>query len=120
MINTLKQLYQIFIYSLLWYLTEDLNLLCLFDRNVGLTTKCAMVKVSENVVENETLSQTRVDLTSRVLQLPRPLPIFFYLLQNRMLQKKSGIKSLRKKLRFRGRTETFFYPGFGICFILCR
>ena len=48
--------------SLLQYLTEDLNLLGLFDRNVGLTTKCAMVKVSENVVKNEPLTQIRVDM----------------------------------------------------------
>ena len=30
-------------------LTEDLNLLSLFDHNIGLTTKCAKLKVSENV-----------------------------------------------------------------------
>ena len=35
--------------SLQWYLREDLNLLGLFDRNVCLTAKFAMVKVSENV-----------------------------------------------------------------------
>ena len=29
--------------GLLWYLTEDLNLLGMFDRNAGLTKKCAMV-----------------------------------------------------------------------------
>ena len=50
--------------SLLWYLTENINLLGLFDRNEGLTTKCAAVKVSENVVEEEPLSQTRVELTN--------------------------------------------------------
>ena len=50
--------------SLLRYLTEDSNLLGLFDRYVGLTTKCAMVKVSENVVEGEPLSQNRVDTTN--------------------------------------------------------
>ena len=50
--------------SLLWLLTEDLSLLGLFDCNVGLTTKCAIVKVSENVVEEEPLSQTRVDMTN--------------------------------------------------------
>ena len=50
--------------SRLSYLTEDLNLLNLFDRNVGLTTKCAMVKVSKNVVEDDQLSQTRVDMTN--------------------------------------------------------
>ena len=49
--------------GLLWYLTEDLNLLGLFDRNAGLTTKCAMMKVSENVVE-ESLSETQVDMTN--------------------------------------------------------
>ena len=50
--------------SLPWYLTEDLNLLGLFNRNEGLTTKCAMVKVSENVEEDEPLSQTRVNMTN--------------------------------------------------------
>ena len=50
--------------SLLWYLTEDLNLLGWFDRNLGLTTKCATVKVSKNVVEDEPLSQTQVDTTN--------------------------------------------------------
>ena len=49
--------------SLLWYLTEYLNLLSMFNRNVGLTSNCAMVIVSENVVE-EPLSQTRVDMTN--------------------------------------------------------
>ena len=44
--------------SLLWYLTENLNLLGLFDRNVGLTRKFAIVKVLENVEEDELLSQT--------------------------------------------------------------
>ena len=39
-------------------------MLGLFDRNVGLTTKCAMVKVSENVVEDEPLSQIQVDMTN--------------------------------------------------------
>ena len=34
------------------YVTDDLNLLGMFDRNVGLTTKCALVKVSENVEED--------------------------------------------------------------------
>ena len=50
--------------SLLWYLTEDLNLLSLFNRNVGLTKKCAMVKVSENVKEDEPLPQALVDMTN--------------------------------------------------------
>ena len=50
--------------SLLWYLTVDLILLGLFDRNVGLTRKCAKVKVSENVAEEEPPSQTRVDMTN--------------------------------------------------------
>ena len=36
----------------------------LFDRNKGLTTKCAMVKISENLKEDEPLSQTRVDMTN--------------------------------------------------------
>ena len=47
--------------SLLWYLSEDLNLLGLFDRKVGLITKYAMAKVSENVVDDELLSQTQAD-----------------------------------------------------------
>ena len=51
--------------SLQWYLTEDLNLLSLFDCNVGLITKCALVKVSENVEEDELLSQTHVDMTNK-------------------------------------------------------
>ena len=50
--------------SLLRYLTENLNLFGLLDFKVGLNTKCAMVKVSENVVEDEPLSQTRVDTTN--------------------------------------------------------
>ena len=50
--------------SLLWYLTEDLILLGLFDRNVGLSAKCAMIKVSKNAVEEEPLSQTPVDMTN--------------------------------------------------------
>ena len=50
--------------SLLRCLTEDLNLLGLFDRSVGLTTKCALMKVSENVKEDVTLSQTRLDVTN--------------------------------------------------------
>ena len=48
--------------SLLLYLTEDLSLVGLFNRNVSLTAKFAMVKVSENAVEEEPLSQTRVDM----------------------------------------------------------
>ena len=47
-----------------WYFKEDLSLRGLLDRNVGLITKCAMVKVSENVVEKEPLSQTRLDMTN--------------------------------------------------------
>ena len=39
-------------------------MLGLFDRNVGLTTKCAVVKVSENVVKEEPQLQTRVDMTN--------------------------------------------------------
>ena len=50
--------------SLLWYLTEDLNLLGLLHRNVGLTTKFALVKVSENIEKFEPLSQTHVDMTN--------------------------------------------------------
>ena len=48
---------------LLLYLTEDLNLLGLFDCNVGLTTKCPVVNVSEIVKEDQPLSHTRVDMT---------------------------------------------------------
>ena len=44
--------------NLLWYLTKDLNLLGQFDRNAGLSTKFALVKVSENVKKDEPLSQT--------------------------------------------------------------
>ena len=50
--------------SPLWYLAEDLNLLGPFDRNVVLTTKGVLMKVSENVEEDETLSQTRLDVTN--------------------------------------------------------
>ena len=50
--------------SLLWYLTENLNLLSLLDCNVGLTMKYVMVKVSENVEEDEPLSQACVDMTN--------------------------------------------------------
>ena len=50
--------------SLLCYLTKDLNLLSLLDCNIGLTTKCATTKVSENVKKDEPLSQTRVDMTN--------------------------------------------------------
>ena len=42
----------------------DLNLLGLFHRNVDLTTNCAMSKVSENVVQEEPLSKTRVDMAN--------------------------------------------------------
>ena len=49
--------------SLLLYFTQDLNLVCLCDRNVGLNTTYAIVKVLENVEEDEPLSQTRVDMT---------------------------------------------------------
>ena len=48
--------------SLLWCLTVSLNLLGQFDRNIGLTTKCDLVKVSENVEEDEPLSQTGLDM----------------------------------------------------------
>ena len=44
--------------SFLWYLAKDLNLLDLFNRNVGLAAKCAMVKVLEKVKEDEPLLQT--------------------------------------------------------------
>ena len=50
--------------SLLWYLAEDLNLRGLFDRSAGLTTQCAFMKVSENVEEDEALSQIRLDVTN--------------------------------------------------------
>ena len=50
--------------SLPWYLAGYLNLLDGFDRNVGLTTICAMVKASENVEKDEPQSQTRVDVTN--------------------------------------------------------
>ena len=40
-----------------------LNLLGLFDRNVGLTTKFATMKVSEKVEEDKPLSQTQVDMS---------------------------------------------------------
>ena len=49
--------------SLLWYFKDDLNLLRLFGRYVGLTSECTVVKVSENVKENEPLSQARVSMT---------------------------------------------------------
>ena len=48
--------------SFLWCLTEDLILLGLFDCKVSLTTTCSTVKVSENVVEEAPLSQTREDM----------------------------------------------------------
>ena len=41
-----------------------LNLLDMFDCNVGLTTKRALVKVSENVAEDEPQSQTQFDMTN--------------------------------------------------------
>ena len=50
--------------SFMWYLSEDLNLLCLFDRNVGLTTKLPWRKFQKNVVEDEPSSQTRVNMTN--------------------------------------------------------
>ena len=50
--------------SFMWYLTEDLNLLRLFDRNVGLTTKIPWWKFQKNVVEEEPSSQTRVNMTN--------------------------------------------------------
>ena len=49
--------------SFQWYLTEELNLLSLLDRNVNLTIKFALMKVSENVEEYEPLVQTRVNMT---------------------------------------------------------
>ena len=54
--------------SVLWYLTEDLNLLGRFYRSVGLTTKCALTKVSENVEEDYTLSRTRLDVTNSIIK----------------------------------------------------
>ena len=50
--------------SLFWYLTEGLILFGLFYRTVGLTTKCATVKISEHTVEEEPPSQTRLDMTN--------------------------------------------------------
>ena len=44
--------------GLLWYLTEDLYLLGLFGCNIGLATKCVMVKVLDNVIVDELLPQT--------------------------------------------------------------
>ena len=41
--------------GLLWYVIVDLNLVGLCDRNVELNTKCALVKVLENVEEHEPL-----------------------------------------------------------------
>ena len=38
--------------SLLWHLIMDLNLVGLCDRNLGLNTKCAVVKDSQNVDED--------------------------------------------------------------------
>ena len=43
--------------------TDNLNFLGLFDRNVDFITKFAMVKVSENVEEDEPLPQTLVNMT---------------------------------------------------------
>ena len=48
--------------SLLWYLAVDLISLGLCDRNVGLNTKCALVKVSEHVEEHEPPSQALVKI----------------------------------------------------------
>ena len=48
--------------SLLRCLIVDLNLMGLCDCNVGLNTKCAVVKVSENVEEDEPLSQALVEI----------------------------------------------------------
>ena len=53
--------------SLLWHLTQDLNLLGLFERNTGLTTKFAVVKVSENN-KDEPLLKTRVNMTQHKKQ----------------------------------------------------
>ena len=60
-----------------------------------------------------TIYQQRVvslrSITIRVWQLPRSLPIFFYLLQNRRFPKKiKNTKFEKKKLRFRGRTKIYF------------
>ena len=63
--------------SLLWYFTEDLNLLVHFDHSIGLTTKCAMVKVSENVEEDEPLSQTPLDMANT-----KSKTIFHYVIKN--------------------------------------
>ena len=42
----------------------DLNLVGQCDGKVGLNTKYAMVKVSDNVEKNEPLSQAIVDMTN--------------------------------------------------------
>ena len=39
-------------------------MLGLFDRSVCLNTKCALMKVSDIVEENEILAQTRLDVTN--------------------------------------------------------
>ena len=48
--------------GLLWYHIVHLKLVGLCERNVGLNTKCALVKVSENVKEHGPLSQAPVKI----------------------------------------------------------
>ena len=54
---------------LLWCFIVDLNLVDLCDRNVGLNKKCVMVKVSENVEEDEALSQALVKMINTKKQI---------------------------------------------------
>ena len=60
--------------SLLWHLTEDLNLLGLFDRNVGLTTMCHGESFREchrrwsTVTNSRGYDQQKKQNTSRVCQ----------------------------------------------------
>ena len=46
----------------LYYFIVNLNLVGLCDFNVGVHTKCALVKLSENVKEHEPLSQALVKI----------------------------------------------------------
>ena len=46
----------------LWYFIVNLNLVGLCNRNVSLHTKCASVKLSENVKKHEPLSQALVKI----------------------------------------------------------
>ena len=53
----------------MWYLIVDLNLVGLCDRNVGVNTKCALEKVSENVEEHVPLSQALVKIINTKKQI---------------------------------------------------